>query len=102
MKKFLFAIVAVAGLSAAGSEVQASGCSGPYCQSPPQAQPQGGFFHRLFVKQPLPAFQAAPWYNYWPYNAHFQSAAPLPGTPSAYPYNGLGINPYFPAGYPNR
>jgi len=64
-------------------------------------------FHRLFVKQPLPAFQAAPWYLYWPYNAHFMTPAPLglgtqgyaPGAYGSYGagFNGGGGNPYFPA-----
>lgn len=58
-------------------------------------------FHRLTVRQPLPAFQAAPWYLYWPYNAHFMTPAPLGlNTPYYSPgsyggsYSGQG-NPYF-------
>jgi hypothetical protein len=44
-----------------------------------------------------PPFQAAPWYLYWPYDAHFQLPAPI-GAPY-YPPQGLGSpwNPYFPA-----
>ena len=54
----------------------------------------------LFRKQSLPAFQAAPWYLYWPYNGHFQTPAPLYGQFYAPPgmggYGaGPGANPYF-------
>jgi hypothetical protein len=52
-----------------------------------------GLGHRA----PLPTFQAAPWYNYWPYDAHFLTPAPVTGafygppTPGNFP-----VNPYFP------
>ena len=55
----------------------------------------GGFFK----KQPLPAFQAAPWYLYFPYNAHFQMPAPLYGDQMGGGYGAPqmgGGNPYFP------
>jgi hypothetical protein len=48
-------------------------------------------------KAPLPTFQAAPWYLYWPYDAHFLTPAPVSGafygppTPGNFP-----VNPYFP------
>lgn len=52
-------------------------------------------------KTPLPAFQAAPWYNYWPYDAHFQTPAPVTGAFYGPPGPGnFPVNPYFPsAGY---
>ena len=25
----------------------------------------------------LPVYMAAPWYNYWPYDGHFQTVAPI-------------------------
>ena len=42
-----------------------------------------------------PPFQAAPWYLYWPYDAHFQLPAPI-GAPY-YPPQNLNTpwNPYF-------
>ncbi|HEY1188629.1 MAG TPA: hypothetical protein VGE74_13330 [Gemmata sp.] len=49
-------------------------------------------------KQPLPAFQAAPWYNYWPYDAHFLTPAPVSGAFYGPPMTGnFPVNPYFPA-----
>lgn len=92
MKK-LFAIAA-AGLGLAGfaPEASASGCAAPFCGG------HGGGWTPLFVKSPLPAFQAAPWYLYWPYNAHFMTPAPLTGPYFAPPYSGGAlVNPYFPA-----
>ena len=41
-------------------------------------------------------FQAAPWYLYWPYDAHFQTSAPVFApfyTPPTYP---VPFNPYNP------
>ena len=32
-----------------------------------------------------PTFQAAPWYNYWPYDGHFLTPAPVSGAFSAPP-----------------
>jgi hypothetical protein len=95
MKK-LFAIAAASlGVAALASDASASGCASPFCGGQGSAgwRPGG-----LFMKQPLPAFQAAPWYLYWPYNAHFQTPAPLTGPYYAPPYSGGAlVNPYFPA-----
>ena len=91
MKKLLFAaVLSTLGLASA---VQASGCNSPYCQG-------GGFFGSR-GSHGQPAFQAAPWYLYWPYNNHFMTPAPMQG--GAYggyggtPGGGLS-NPYFPGG----
>ena len=44
-----------------------------------------------------PTFQAAPWYNYWPYDGHFLTPAPVSGAFSAPPLTGnFPVNPYFP------
>lgn len=49
-------------------------------------------------KGQLPAFQAAPWYNYWPYDAHFLTPAPVGGAFYGPPMTGnFPVNPYFPA-----
>lgn len=58
------------------------------------------FFHRD-TKPKLPVFQAAPWYNYWPYDGHFQTPAPIGGQFYGPPMTGnFPTNPYFPgAGY---
>jgi hypothetical protein len=94
MKK-LFAIAAASlGVAVLASDASASGCASPYCAGVGSGWTPGG----LFMKRPLPAFQAAPWYLYWPYNAHFQTPAPLTGPYYAPPYSGGAlVNPYFPA-----
>lgn len=43
-------------------------------------------------------YQAAPWYLYWPYDAHFQTPAPVHAPFYAPPAGGASLaNPYFPA-----
>ena len=70
--------------------------SGPFSVLRPQHQSEG--------KPVLPVFQAAPWYLYWPYDAHFMTAAPLQG--AFYPPPGIGAGygyqPYFPASPMNQ
>ncbi len=45
----------------------------------------------------LPVFQAAPWYLYWPYDAHFMTPAPVTGAFYGPPTAGnFPVNPYFP------
>ncbi|MGL4421615.1 MAG: hypothetical protein ACRCZF_13185 [Gemmataceae bacterium] len=93
-KFFLATVLAIIGTAL---EARAGGCSGPFCNNPQQQQTQG-IFGRFFGKQPLPAFQAAPWYLYWPYNSHFQTPAPLQGAYYGAPnMGGHSGNPYFPA-----
>lgn len=97
LNKLSFAFAAAGGLLAA--DAQAAGpCRGPACQTP-GAGGYSGPFHGFFSSRPLPAFQAAPWYLYWPYNAHFMTPAPLQGAYYAPPtHGGYPVNPYFPAG----
>lgn len=99
MKKLIATVAVVLGVGAAGSDVQAggggaAGCSGPFCSS---GIPNQGVFSFLFEKKPVPAFQAAPWYLYWPYHAHFMTPAPLGGAYYGPPAAGAMVNPYFPA-----
>lgn len=59
----------------------------------------GGFGSNLnlFHQQKLPVFQAAPWYNYWPYDGHFMTPAPVTGAFYGPPATGnFPVNPYFP------
>jgi len=101
MIRSLVVMVAVmAGLAAGADQARAAGpgCNGPFCN-------QAGYPKNYTLaaclfgnKTPLPAFQAAPWYLYWPYDAHFLTPAPVTGafygppTPGNFP-----VNPYFPA-----
>lgn len=106
MKKLLVIAVACSlVLTGLTSSVQANGCGGsPFCNSGPYAGTQGGLFG-LFAKSPMPAFQAAPWYHYYPYNSHFLTPAPMMSPYYAPPYvggaysGGFGggmTNPFFP------
>jgi hypothetical protein len=46
----------------------------------------------------LPTYQAAPWYMYWPYDAHFLTPAPVNAPFNGPPVAGnFPVNPYFPA-----
>ncbi|HKB37158.1 MAG TPA: hypothetical protein VKD72_11940 [Gemmataceae bacterium] len=100
---YAFAVAAVAGLTllADANIAQAAGpgCNGPFCNQP--KYPFGGgslFGHLNLGKQRLPVFQAAPWYLYWPYDAHFLTPAPVTGPFYAPPTHGnFPVNPYFPA-----
>ena len=89
MKKlFLAAVLGVAGYA---GPADASGCGNPFCQT------HSGAGWGLFQKQPVPAFQAAPWYLYWPYDAHFLTPAPVTGPFYGPPIPGnFPVNPYFP------
>lgn len=94
MKKMFLAVLAVASLLAVASPADAGGNANPF-----NGPPGGRLFPPIFQRQPLPAFQAAPWYLYWPYNGHFQTPAPLYGQfyapPGMQGYGGGMTNPYF-------
>jgi hypothetical protein len=103
MKKLLVALAAAFGLLLAGGTASAGGTANPANIPTHNGKP----LQRFFFKQPLPAFQAAPWYLYYPYNAHFMTPAPTPDAdfgpagPGAYPPGGY-TNPYFPGQYGPR
>jgi hypothetical protein len=86
MKKWtLAAVLAFAGSSAS----QAPAWDGPFATSHPSPSGYG---------KVVPVFQAAPWYLYWPYDAHFLTPAPVYGAYYAPPMMGnYPVQPYFPA-----
>lgn len=93
MKKLFLVLMAAAGVFSTDSMVQAGGNANPF-----NGPPSNSLVFPLFRKQSLPAFQAAPWYLYWPYNGHFQTPAPLYGqfyAPPGMGGYGAGANPYF-------
>jgi hypothetical protein len=51
----------------------------------------------MSARPTLPVFLAAPWYLYWPYDAHFLTPAPVGGLyyPPPIPGN-FPVQPYFP------
>ena len=93
MKKVLLAAIAILWTAVVANDASANGCpGGPFC-----GQSSAGPRLPFFRQTPTPAFQAAPWYLYFPYNAHFQTPAPMMGGYAAPPAGGAGVNPYFPA-----
>jgi hypothetical protein len=121
----LLAVAALALVFAAGSPSARAdgypvgpgpGCPTGYGQGYPQGNTQHGppqtlaqaihtpangqrfaqFFQNIHHKN-LPAFQAAPWYNYWPYDGHFLTPAPIGGQFYGPAMTGnFPVNPYFP------
>lgn len=99
LRLLLTACCAVVGWAAAAGPAAASGhpCNGPFCNQAGYPRYHSLFGH-LFSHQPLPVYQAAPWYLYWPYDAHFLTPAPVSGAFYGPPIPGnFPINPYFPA-----
>lgn len=96
IRKLVIAAAVAVALAATGSTATAQvGCNGPGCNGP--KYPTLG--SALFGNKPaLPTYQAAPWYLYWPYDAHFQTPAPVVGPWYGPPVAGnFPVNPYFPA-----
>jgi hypothetical protein len=105
-RTFLTAALALAVLGFSAVSAQADGpfpCKGPFCNQPYPASIGHGYSahpilaHLAHKPGPiLPVYQAAPWYLYWPYDAHFMTPAPVFGAP--YPMGGFGHGgyPYFP------
>ena len=97
MKKLLLAAAAVAGLGLTAGTASADGFGpfgNPYCQGSGHCGGYGTFFQPY----PAPVIQAAPWYLYFPYNAHFMTPGPIQAPFFAPPYaGGAMVNPYFPA-----
>lgn len=74
---------------------QPGGCTGPFCNQG-RYPTLGSYLFRGHSTQ-LPVYQAAPWYLYWPYDAHFLTPAPVTGAFYGPPVPGnFPVNPYFP------
>jgi hypothetical protein len=99
-RQFLIALGVAAALAATAGTASAVGhpCNGPFCNQ--AAYPKHR--HTLLAfgagrGEPLPVYQAAPWYLYWPYDAHFLTPAPVTGAFYGPPTAGnFPVNPYFP------
>ncbi|AMV26675.1 hypothetical protein VT84_19910 [Gemmata sp. SH-PL17] len=88
------ALSATADHALAGGPKGCSNCGGIGAGGPPRTL-FGGIGHKQ------PAFQAAPWYLYWPYDGHFMTPAPVNGAFYGPPVTGnFPVNPYFPGGGP--
>jgi hypothetical protein len=90
LRTFVIAAVVAAGFAA--GQAQAIGKRG--CPPPKYTTAAAAFGAG---SQPLPVFQAAPWYLYWPYDGHFLTPAPVQGAFYGPPGPGnFPVNPYFP------
>jgi hypothetical protein len=106
MRKWIMASLAITALFAADARAD----TGLFPPLPPTKGPTANdhpnpFFSGIFAHfrggNVLPVFQAAPWYLYWPYDAHFLMPAPMGG--AFYPPPMMGnypVQPYFPASQP--
>lgn len=108
LRYMVIAAAAVLALAASAETAKADwGCSGPGCGQPrnptlasalfkPHGRHPGVNLNSLHQHK-LPVFQAAPWYNYWPYDGHFLTPAPVSGPFYGPPMTGnFPVNPYFP------
>ncbi|HJZ56228.1 MAG TPA: hypothetical protein VKE74_14775 [Gemmataceae bacterium] len=97
VRKLVFAATVALGVTATDAPAfgPPGGCTGPMCNQP--HYPTLGAFLFGSRRQPLPTFQAAPWYLYWPYDAHFLTPAPVTGPFYGPAGPGNFVNPYFPA-----
>ena len=101
-KKILFAAavaLAATALDAPQASAQYPSNGGPFGNSPKyptlSSYVLGSHLHN---RPTLPTYQAAPWYLYWPYDAHFQTPAPINAPFNGPPISGnFPVNPYFPA-----
>jgi hypothetical protein len=94
-----FALTALLAL-AAPDRVKAGGFGGmfssPSCSSCGANQPSYAGCRSCNSHQ-VPTFMAAPWYLYWPYDAHFQTPAPVHAPYFAPPMYGMvPTYPYYP------
>lgn len=103
VKKLAFtaalALAALAIDAGAASAQWRANCNGPFCNQgqPPRYTTLHSYVFRNHNQPALPAFQAAPWYLYWPYDAHFQTPAPVHAPFYGPPVGGnFPVNPYFP------
>jgi len=96
IRSLVIAVSAAAALAVTAGDAAAWGnkCSGPFCNQVAYPSHNSLFGHS---QKNLPAFQAAPWYLYWPYDAHFLTPAPVTGAFYGPPTAGnFPVNPYFP------
>ena len=94
MKRIFSMVVIGLAFALTATQAQAGGKTNPFGYGPAC----GGGNVGTFQKMPVPTFMAAPWYLYWPYNAHFQTPSPMYNAPYYGPpssgYGGM-VNPYF-------
>ncbi|MFO0804128.1 MAG: hypothetical protein U0791_13520 [Gemmataceae bacterium] len=95
-----FALAALAVDASVASAQFRPNCNGPFCNqgTPPRYSTLHSYIWKSHNQPALPVYQAAPWYLYWPYDAHFQTPAPVHAPFYAPPVGGnFPVNPYFPA-----
>ena len=83
VRLFVIALGVAAAWAATAGTASASGhpCNGPFCNQAAYPKYYTLGSHLFGSRQQLPVFQAAPWYLYWPLEAHFG-----PPAPTGYPF----------------
>lgn len=90
------ALLAIFVVVMASPSLRADGGYGPF-KGGPKYPTFAAWIHGSHHQQPLPVYQAAPWYLYWPYDGHFLTPAPIGGAFYPPPVQGnFPVNPYFP------
>jgi hypothetical protein len=96
LRYWIASLLTVFVLAAAASDACAIGDRSPNCAPWINGAPWFSVDLSGARAQPLPTFQAAPWYLYWPYDGHFQTPAPVYAPPTVPPGYYLPYNPYNP------
>jgi len=96
LRTLVLGIAAATLLATSVAPALAGGGYGPFKGGPTYPTFFGWVHSSHGSQQPLPVYQAAPWYLYWPYDAHFQTPAPIGGAFYGPPVPGnFPVNPYF-------
>lgn len=95
-KTLLAAAVALVAAPCGASAADWNHHGSPFMSQPRQPH-LGPYLFANHRNRQLPAFQAAPWYLYWPYDGHFMTPAPVHAPFYGPPTGGnFPVNPYFP------
>lgn len=99
IRSLFMGVIASAALFATATNASADGapCNGLFCNQLPYPHYYTFGAFAGHGQKPLPMYQAAPWYLYWPYDGHFMTPAPVTGAFYGPPVPGnFPVNPYFP------
>lgn len=92
----IFGLSAFLLLAVTSPSALADGGYGPF-KGGPSYPTFSSWVHGSHNQKPLPVYQAAPWYLYWPYDGHFMTPAPIGGAFYPPPVQGnFPVNPYYP------
>jgi hypothetical protein len=97
LRKVSFTAAVALAVLAVDAGIASAQCRGPFCNQP-KYPTLSSYLFKSHQQPALPTYQAAPWYLYWPYDAHFMTPAPVNAPWYGPPVGGnFPVNPYFPA-----